>query len=89
MKNKYKLQREGRGFLIAPIEENMVRFASRILSCKLLYKMRPADFTTGMIEIAEQCVAGLIFNWLQFLLKKLIDDVEQVQGEPRAKFHYS
>ena len=53
MKQKYKLQHAGRGFLIAPIEDKMVRFAARILSCKLLRKMKPTECTIGEIEITK------------------------------------
>ena len=35
------------------------------------------------------CAVGVTFNWLQFLLNELIDDVDQAQEEPRAEFHYS
>ena len=53
MKQKYNLQRTCRGFLIGPIESNMVRFAARILSCKLLHKMRSVECIVGAIEITK------------------------------------
>ena len=64
MNKKYNLQHIGRVFVIGPIEENIVRFVARILSYKLLRKMRPTKCTTGAIEIAEQCATGVTFNWL-------------------------
>ena len=70
MKKKYDLQRVGRGFLISPIADNTVRFTEKILSCKLLRKS-----TVGTIELAEQCAAGVIFNWSQCLLNELLEDV--------------
>ena len=88
MKQKYELRRAGRGFLIGPIEDNIVWFAARILSCKLLRKMRPTKCTAEAVELAEQCAAGVTFNWSQFLLNELINDAEQAQDEPKAKFHY-
>ena len=42
-----------------------------------------------MVELTEQCVAGVIFNWSEYLLNGLIDYVEQGQEEDKAKFHYS
>ena len=62
MKQKYKLQHVGRGFIIYHIEDNMVRFVARILSCKLLCKMRPDEWIIGVIEITEQCTTRVIFN---------------------------
>ena len=53
MKQKYNLQHTVQGFLIAPIEEKTVRFATKILSCKLLRKMRSSECTAIGIELAE------------------------------------
>ena len=89
MKQNYEFQHAIRGFLITPIEETMVRLAARILYCKILHKMRPTECTVGVIELAEQCAAGVTFNWSLFLVNELIDEVEQAQEEPRKKFHYS
>ena len=63
MKQKYNLQHVGRRFLISPIEDNMVRSAAIILSCKLLHKMRSVECTIGNIEIVEQYTQGVTFNW--------------------------
>ena len=54
MKQKYDLQCIGRGFLISPIVDNMVSFAVKILSCKLLCKMRPSEWIVRMVELAVQ-----------------------------------
>ena len=89
MKMKYKLQGVARGFLIPLIEDASVRFTPRILSCKLLHKMRPTECTTGPVEITRQCAQGLNFNWSQLLLNELIDDAEQAQEDLKYKFHYS
>ena len=63
MKKKYELQRAGRGFLIAPIEDNTVRFTAKILSCKLLRKMYPTECTADIVELEEQCTERVVFNW--------------------------
>ena len=79
----------GRGFVTGPIEYSKVIFAARILYCKLLHKMITTECTTDAVELAEECMIRVTFNWSQFLLNELIDDVEQEQEEPRHKFHYS
>ena len=53
MKQKYKLPRIGRVFLIGPIEDNRVRFPAKILSYKLLCKMRPTECITSIVELAK------------------------------------
>ena len=78
MKQKYDLHHAGRGFLISPIEEKTVRFTERIMSCKPLRKMQPIEYTAKIVELTEQCTAGVIFNWSQDLLNELIEDAEQV-----------
>ena len=75
MKIKYKIKRVGRGFLIPLIKDADVQFTARILSFKLLHKMRENECTTGAIEIAEKCTQGVTFNWSHFLLNELIDDL--------------
>ena len=54
----------------------MMRFAVKILSCKLLRKMRPTECIARTVELAEQCMEGVIFNWSQYLLNELLKDVE-------------
>ena len=78
MKEKYDLQHKNRGFPISSIIDNKVRFTMKILSCKLLCKMRCIECTIGIVELAEQCVEGVTINWSQFLLKELLDDAAQV-----------
>ena len=53
MKEKYSLVRDKRGFDIASIYEQVVRFATKELSIKILRKMRSNHYTTGVIVVAE------------------------------------
>ena len=86
---KYDLQHPGRGFLIAPITDNTMRFSTKTLSCKLLCKMRPTECTVGTVELAELYAEGVLINWSQFLLNELLEDATQAQEESKTKFHYS
>ena len=63
MRDKYELLRTNRGFLIASINYNTMRFTTKVLSCKLLRKMRPTECTAETVELAEQCMVRLLFNW--------------------------
>ena len=56
---KYDLTRDKRGFLISSINDTVVRFAAKVLSNKLLQKMRLNQCTIGTIATTKQCVAGV------------------------------
>ena len=53
MKHKYKLPHVSRVFLIGPIKDNRVRLSAKILSYKLLCKMRLTECIVGIVELAE------------------------------------
>ena len=89
MKAKYHLLHGGKGFLISSIEDSAVQAATKILCSKVLHKMRSAECTTATVELVEKCAQGVHINWSHFLLKELLDDAQEAQEQPTAKFHFS
>ena len=63
VKDKYELTRDNRGFLISSINEFTIRFAVKVLYCKMLHKMRLTQCTVGTVALAEICVKGVQINW--------------------------
>ena len=51
--------------------------------------MHPNQCLAAMVELAELCTLGGVFNWSWYLLNELIDDATEAQHEPTYKFHYS
>ena len=58
MKEKYDLNRYKRGLFIASINDTAIWLAKKLLSSKLLKKMRLNQCTARTITAAEQCVVG-------------------------------
>ena len=88
LKQKYDLTRYTRGFSIANINDYIVQFATKVLFSKLLWKMRPNQFTARMIIVTKLCAASVQLNWSQYLLNELLADAEEAQ-EKGNTFHYS
>ena len=89
MREKYDLVHDNIGFLISLITDNIVRFAAKVLSCKLLRNMQPTKYTTETVEVVELYAKGVQINWSQYMLNELLDDASQVQEDSKALFHYS
>ena len=58
MKDKYDLVRYNRVFIITSINDHTIRFVVKVLSKKLLRKMRPNQCTAGAVALAELYVEG-------------------------------
>ena len=71
LKEKYDLIRDTKGFAIASINDYTIWFTAKVLSTKLLRKMRQNQCITGMVVASELCAAGVQLNWSQYLLNEL------------------
>ena len=72
MKEMFSVKISKRGFFIHTINNPTAIFEVKVLTSKLLRKMRPSQCTVGEIALVELCVEGTQINWCQFLLKELI-----------------
>ena len=63
VKEKYDLVRANRGFLISSVNDYIVRFDVKVLSCKMLCKIRPTQLPAGGVVVAKLCVEGVHINW--------------------------
>ena len=70
VKYKYDLVRANRGLLISSINDYTIRFVAKVLSCKMLHKMRPTQCTAGTVALAELCAKGVQINWCEVLTKR-------------------
>ena len=88
MKKKYDLEHEGHAYKVDNINEWVVHIVVRIISIKVVWKNHPNQCTSGVVNYAEQCVAGVQMNWSLFLLNQLMEDAMIMQVGKHA-FMYS
>ena len=86
VKDKYDLTRDNWGFIISSINDYIVCFVVKVLSCKMLCKIRPTQCTAGGVVLAELCVEGVHINWSQFPLNELLESAAMSQESGRY-FH--
>ena len=77
MKEKYDLTRDKRVFPISSINDTTILFAAKVLSRKMLQKMRQNQCTSGRIAATKECVVGVQMNWETYLLNELLVDVTE------------
>jgi hypothetical protein len=53
---------ESRGMIIKQINEPTTRFATKLISCKLLRKWRKEEAPTGVIAAVVQCAKGSLLS---------------------------
>ena len=75
--------------MIGPIKDKIVCIATKLLSCKILHKMRPNQCSATTMDLVDLCTLVGVFNWLRYLLNELIDDVTHAQHKDAYKFLYS
>ena len=70
------------------INDYTVWFTVKVLSSKLLQKMKSNQCTAGMIAAEELCAVGVQLNWSQYILNELLADAKEAQDKG-STFHYS
>jgi len=63
MKNKYKLEKKQRGYVITSIQDEGVRIATQLLAGKVMRKFFGNEVPPMVIALAKQCAKGVQFNW--------------------------
>ena len=56
VKDKYDLTMANKGFIISSINDYTIRFVTKVLSCKILCKLRLNQCTMGAVALAKLCV---------------------------------
>jgi hypothetical protein len=59
MKEKFNTFRGKRGLDVTNISDDVVRFATQVLACKLLRKCWKDEVLTAVIRSAEKCIEGV------------------------------
>ena len=72
MKKKYKLKKKKRGYAISSIKDKGVRIATQLLASKVMRKCHGDEVSAPVVALAEQCVEGVQFNWVEFLYKEFL-----------------
>jgi hypothetical protein len=88
VKAQFDTTRGNRGIIIKEINDNMTRFTSKLMACKLLRKCHREEAPAGVIAVAAQCVKGMMFSWASYLLNQFLLDCHDAQDNG-TKFHYS
>ena len=58
VKDTYELVMANRGFLISSINDTIIRFATKVLSCKMLCKLQLNQCMVGAVALVELCIEG-------------------------------
>jgi hypothetical protein len=88
VKAQFHTTRVNRGIIIKEINDNMTRFVSKLMACKLLRKCRREEASAGVIAVAVQCTKGMMFSWVSYLLNQFLLDYHDAQDNG-TEFHYS
>ena len=62
VKDMYDLVRENIGFLILSINDYIIHFVAKVLSCKMLCNMRETQCTVSGVALAKLCAEGVQIN---------------------------
>jgi hypothetical protein len=60
--------------VIPDINDQLVRFATQLLSWKMILKCRKDEFPLGVVVNVEHCVGGVQMAWVQYFLNESMDD---------------
>jgi hypothetical protein len=69
MKEKYGTFRDAPRLDVVIINDDIVRFATLVLDCKLPRKFWKHQVPTGAITTTEKCVARVMMNWSKKFVK--------------------
>jgi hypothetical protein len=81
-------RREHRGYKVDSIQNGAVCLACKLIAGKLVWKNRPTQVTSFVVNLAGKCVEGLQMNWVKYLVNQLELDCREVQDQG-YEFHYS
>jgi hypothetical protein len=77
-----------RGLDVKNISDDNIRFATHVMSCKMLQKCRKDEVPATVIAATEKCIEGVQMNWATFLVNQFLKDCIEAQ-EKGTKFHYA
>ena len=79
MKCLYNLQKGGRAFDVAIIEDDTVWFTVQLLARHLLRTCYPTEVPTTVVDLAHYVKEGVEYNWSLYLLNQFIEDYKVEQ----------
>jgi hypothetical protein len=88
IKAKYGTERGNNGIRISDINDPATRFATRMLSCKLMCKCRKEEVSAGVVADAAKCAKGSSMSWAPYLLNSFLEDCKDTQ-DWGYELHYS
>ena len=88
MKCLYNLQKGGRAFDAAIIEDDTVRFTVQLLAGCVLHTCRPTKVLATVVDLAHCVKEGVEYNWSLYLLNQFIEDCRAAQKIAQP-LHYS
>jgi hypothetical protein len=81
------MTRGHRGIIIKEINDNVTRFTSKLMACKLLRKCRREEVPVGVIIVSMQCMKGMMFRCMSYLLNPFLLEFHDAQDNG-TEFHY-
>lgn len=78
---------EKEGLHINNIKDKVVIVATQLLARKVMRKCLADEVLAPVVALAEQCIEGVQFNWVEFLYKDFLTNCEEAQEQGKT-FHY-
>lgn len=88
MKGKYKLEKKKRSYIISSIRDKGVRIATQLLDNKMMRKCRADEVPVPVVMVAEECMEGVQFNWVEFLCEEFLINCREAHVHDKT-FHYA
>jgi hypothetical protein len=62
IKKKYGTNRVSKGMIVRHINEPKIKFATKLMECKLLRKCRKEEAPTRVVVVSMQCTKGSLLS---------------------------
>ena len=74
MKECFGLTKGKHRYHTSAFQHHNIRFAAKLLACKLMRKCRPNEVPASIISIATNCAEGYSYNWAAYIAKEFLED---------------
>lgn len=88
MKNEFGLMKKSHGYFICSITDKAMKFAARILACKVMRNNCMDEVLVPLISLTKHYVNGVQYKWVHYLFKEFLLNFREAQNDGKA-FHYA
>jgi hypothetical protein len=87
-KEQFGIYRGNGGIFLRDIKNQDIRFINKLTDCNILRKRRKEEAPTGFIAVTAQCMKGVMFSWVPYLLNQFLINCIDTKDNG-TEFHYS